>query len=67
VASGINFYSKMDYILEFLRKKNSVCDAFETSVSTSASLAGDVTSACLFFPGFSWSKACNGNDRASCM
>jgi len=25
IANGINFYSKVDYILKFLKKKNSVC------------------------------------------
>ena len=55
---------KVDYILEFLKKTL----LFETSAG-SAGLAGDATSACacLSFPGVSWSKACNGSDRTSCM
>jgi len=67
IFSRVHFFAffKVDYILKFLKKKNCV---FETSAG-SAGLAGDATSACacLSFPGVSWSKACNGSDRTSCM
>ena len=64
MTNGINFYAKVDYILEFLNKRSSVC---VWDVCPLAARGWQAMSACLSFPGVSWSKTCNGSDRASCM
>ena len=66
MASRINFLFKTGLDSRVSEEKK-LCLRLRRLFASSAGLADDLTSACLSFPGVSWSKTYNSSDRASCM
>jgi len=64
MTNGINFYSKVDYILEFMNKRSSVCVWEVCQLAARGSRRRDVRG---FFIPRCQLVPCNGSDHARCM